>query len=135
LVAPAWTRSTTDSFEATLESYLWGCASSIPVVTLTQGVPDDFINTDGINPADIPERLCKIAWGMMKALDDSPPQTKYAKMLLSGVLCNIAHIMPWDGTCDASRSHIRSWLERNDPTSRKRDSRISNDPHQTQSRS
>ena len=119
-----------------------GCVSrlvrhsdSIPVATLKQGVPDDFINTDGIDPADIPERLRAMAWGLMKAIDDSPPQTEYSKMLFSGVLCNLAHIMPWDGTCDPSRSEIRSWLERNDASSRKHGAQIANGPHPIQSRS
>jgi hypothetical protein len=51
---------------------------------LRRGIPDDYINTDGIEPEEIPERLRKMAEILMAALNEDPPQSKYSKMLLAG---------------------------------------------------
>ena len=84
---------------------------------LLYGVPDAFLNNDGIDPINIPERLRHIVWGLINMDKENPLKDKFSIVMMSGVLANIAHIMPWDGTCDKERSQIRWWICTNDPKS------------------
>jgi hypothetical protein len=90
------------------------CASGLCEVPMRKGEFDGLLNNEGIAQEEIPERLRHIVWGLLKMDEENPLQDRFSIAIMSGVLFNIAHIMPWDGTCDEERSRIRWWICKRD---------------------